>query len=456
MGICGTGMGSLAGMLKEKGYRVTGSDQAVYPPMSTFLEGLGIPVRLGYGPENLAPPPDLAIVGNVITRQNPEARELIRLDLPCLSLPQALAHFFLDGKIPLVVTGTHGKTTTSALLASILDQAGLSPGFMVGGILRGFERNYQVGVGPYFVIEGDEYDTAFFDKGPKFLHYRPRHAVLTSIEFDHADIYSDLKSIQSAFARFVSLLPPEGRLLVHGSDQRIQEIIPRAVCQVETYGSDDRWDWGIRDLRARPTGTAFRVVHQGRVFHDFDSPLAGEHNALNALSIIPILVHLGLAPETIARALAGFQGVHRRQEVRGVKAGVTVIDDFAHHPTAVRETLRAIRAQYAGRRLIAVFEPRTNTSRRKIFQPDYPPALEDADLVVVREPPDLAKISEAERFSSVQLVEDLKARGRRAYYFPDTEAILEFLLEESRENDVVLIMSNGGFDRIHERLLKSL
>ncbi len=225
MGICGTGMGSLAGMLKERGYRITGSDQTVYPPMSTFLENLGIPVRLGYRAENLSPPPDLVIVGNVITRSNPEAQELIRLDLPCLSLPQALAHFFLNGKIPLVITGTHGKTTTSALLASLLDQAGLSPGFMVGGILKGFERNYQIGSGPYFVIEGDEYDTAFFDKGPKFLHYRPQYAVLTGIEFDHADIYPDLKSIQEAFARFVALLPPKGLLTVYGPDSRIREII---------------------------------------------------------------------------------------------------------------------------------------------------------------------------------------------------------------------------------------
>jgi UDP-N-acetylmuramate: L-alanyl-gamma-D-glutamyl-meso-diaminopimelate ligase len=456
MGICGTGMGSLAGMLQEKGYRVTGSDQAVYPPISLFLEKLGIPVRLGYGPENLDPSPDLVIVGNVITRQNPEAQELIRRDLPCLSLPQAIAHFFLGGRKSLVITGTHGKTTTSALLASLLDQAGLSPGFMVGGILKGYERNYQVGSGPYFVIEGDEYDTAFFDKGPKFLHYRPYYAVLTSIEFDHADIYPDLKSIQQSFARFIDLLPKEGLLAVYGPDARIQEIIGRAACPVETYGPEGDWDWQVRNVRTHLSGSTFDVFRRGIFFRTFDSPLAGEHNALNTLALLPILSRLGLSPEVIAAGIPGFQGVHRRQEVRGVKAGVTVIDDFAHHPTAVRVTLQALRAQYRGRRMIAVFEPRTNTSRRSVFQSEYPRAFEGADRIIIREPPDLAKIPDSERFSSQKLVEDLRSLGRQADYYPDTDSILAFLEGELRDGDVVLIMSNGGFDNLHQRLLEGL
>jgi len=449
-------MGSLAGMLKEKGYRITGSDQAVYPPMSTFLEGLGVPVRLGYGPDNLDPVPDLVIVGNVITRANPEAQEVIRRNLPCLSMPQALAHFFLDGKIPLVITGTHGKTTTSALLASLLDQAGLSPGFMVGGILKGYERNYQIGSGPYFVIEGDEYDTAFFDKGPKFLHYRPYYAVLTSIEFDHADIFPDLKSIQEAFVRFIALLPEEGLLAVYGPDTRIREIIGRAACPVETYGLEGDWDWQARNVQTHLSGSTFDVFRRGQFFRTIDSPLVGEHNALNTLSLIPLLLRFGLSPEVIAAGISGFQGVHRRQEVRGVKAGVTVIDDFAHHPTAVRLTLQALRAQYLGRRLIAVFEPRTNTSRRSVFQSEYPRAFEGADRIIIREPPDLAKIPERERFSSQKLVEELRSLGRQADYFPDTDAILEFLKGELRSGDVVLIMSNGGFDNLHQRLLDEL
>ncbi len=456
MGICGTGMGSLAGMLKEQGFHITGSDQAVYPPMSTFLAGIGIEVRQGYGPQNLNPKPDLVIVGNVITQVNPEAQELIRLRIPFLSLPQALARIFLKDKICLVVAGTHGKTTTSALLASILDQAGLSPGFMIGGVLRGYERNYQIGRGPYFVIEGDEYDTAFFDKGPKFLHYRPHLAVLTSIEFDHADIYADLKAVQKAFARFLSILPEEGLLVAHGPDPRIQEILFQALCPVETYGLDARWDWHLEELTPTEKGSRFQVYRRREFFGAFDSPLAGKHNALNFVSLVPILTHLGLSPEMIARGLAGFQGIHRRQEIRGIQAGVTVIDDFAHHPTAVRETIQAMRAQYQGRRLIAVFEPRTNTSRRRIFQKEYGLSFDGADLVLIREAPDLAKIPEGERFSSNQLVKQLVTSGKKARYFPDTEEILAFLSGHLKAGDVVLIMSNGGFDRIHERLLALL
>jgi UDP-N-acetylmuramate: L-alanyl-gamma-D-glutamyl-meso-diaminopimelate ligase len=456
MGICGTGMGSLAGMLKEQGFWVTGSDQAVYPPMSTFLAHLRIPVKEGYGPENLDPLPDLVIVGNVITQVNPEAQALIGLGLPFLSLPQTLAHFFLKNKVPLVVTGTHGKTTTASLLASILDQAGLSPGFMIGGILKGYERNYQIGKGPYFVIEGDEYDTAFFDKGPKFLHYRPHYAVLTSIEFDHADIYPDIQAIQKAFARFLSILPRDGLLVAHGADARIQEILPKAPCPVQTYGLEPQWDWHLGGLEPQAGGSRVHVYHGGQYWQPFDSPLAGRHNALNFMALIPILLQLGVTPEAMAQGLAGFQGVHRRQDIRGIKAGVTVIDDFAHHPTAVRETIQAVKAQYPGQRLLAVFEPRTNTSRRKVFQREYGSAFEGADLILIREAPGLEKIPEEERFSSAQLVSDLKNSGQKAYFFTDTDGVLAFLEDHLRPGDVALIMSNGGFDNIHERLLATL
>ncbi|HMK66602.1 MAG TPA: UDP-N-acetylmuramate:L-alanyl-gamma-D-glutamyl-meso-diaminopimelate ligase, partial [Thermodesulfobacteriota bacterium] len=456
MGICGTAMGSLAGMLKEKGFRVTGSDQAVYPPMSTFLDRQGIAVKEGYGPENLNPRPDLVIVGNVITRVNPEAQEMMRLGLPFLSLPQALGHIFLNNKIPLVVTGTHGKTTTASLLASILDQAGLSPGFMIGGILIGYERNYQIGQGPYFVIEGDEYDTAFFDKGPKFLHYRPRYAVLTSIEFDHADIYSDVQSIQKAFSRFLAIIPEDGLLVAHGPDSRIQEILPQAPCPVETYGMERQWNWHLEQIDFQNHGSRFQVYQGDDLFHTFDSPLSGKHNALNFLSLVPILRRLGLSPETIARGLAGFKGVHRRQEVRGIRAGVTVMDDFAHHPTAVRETIQAVKAQNPARRLLAVFEPRTNTSRRNVFQEAYVTAFGGADLILIREAPGLEKIPEEERFSSARLVDDLNRAGQKAYFSPDTETVLTFLSGQLLSGDVVLIMSNGGFDNIHERLLAIL
>ena len=456
MGVCGTAMGSLAGMLKENGYRITGSDQAVYPPMSTFLANLGISVQEGYGPENLQPRPDLVIVGNVITQINPEAQELMRLGLPFLSLPQALAQLFLKDKMSLVITGTHGKTTTSSVLTSILDQAGLSPSFMIGGILRGYERNYQIGSGPYFVFEGDEYDTAFFDKGPKFLHYQPRYAVLTSIEFDHADIYADIEAIQQAFARFLAIIPQDGLLAAYGPDLRIKEILSHASCPVETYGLEAEWDWHLEELTSTERGSRYKVFHRGEYVYTFDSPLAGKHNALNFLSLLPMLTRIGLSMEVVAKGLAGFQGVHRRQEVRGVQAGVTVIDDFAHHPTAVRETIQAIKAQYAGQRLMTVFEPRTNTSRRKVFQKDYVAAFEGADRILIREAPGLEKIPEEERFSSAQLVDDLKTSGLKADYSPDTDEIVQILNKELREGDVVLIMSNGGFDNIHERVLKML
>ncbi len=456
MGICGTGMGSLAGMLKEKGYQVTGSDQAVYPPMSTFLTGLGIEVAEGYRPENLIPRPDLVIVGNVITRVNAEAQELIRLNLPFLSLPQALAEIFLQDKVSLVITGTHGKTTTASLLASILDRTGRAPSFMIGGILKGYERNYQLGNGPCFVIEGDEYDTAFFDKGPKFLHYRPHYAVLTSIEFDHADIYPDVQAIQEAFSRFLAIIPKEGLLVAYGADPRIQEILHRAPCPVETYGVEENWDWSLGELATHENGSRFAVYHHGDLWHRFESPLIGRHNALNFISLIPMLLQIGLGPEDMALGLAGFQGVHRRQEIRGVRAGVTVIDDFAHHPTAVRETIRAVRSRYQDRRLIAVFEPRTNTSRRNFFQKDYVSSFTGADLVLIREAPDLGRIPEGDRFSSFRLVEDLKTSGQQARYFTNTDEILKFLPTFLKGGDIVLIMSNGGFDGIHQKLLEML
>jgi UDP-N-acetylmuramate: L-alanyl-gamma-D-glutamyl-meso-diaminopimelate ligase len=341
-------------------------------------------------------------------------------------------------------------------LASILDQAGLSPSFMIGGILKGYERNYQLGSGPYFVIEGDEYDTAFFDKGPKFLHYQPYYAILTSIEFDHADIYSDVKAIQKAFGRFLSILPEDGLLAVYGAEPRIQEILHLASCPVKTYGIKNQWDWHLEDLTTHENGSRFKVYRRSAYWYSFDSPMTGEHNALNFLSLIPILLHVGLKPEVIAQGLAGYQGVHRRQEIRGIKAGVTVIDDFAHHPTAVRETLRAVRSQYPGRRLIAVFEPRTNTNRRNIFQQEYASSFDGCDLILIREAPGLEKIPEGERFSAARLVEELIASGKQARYFPDTDEILKFLDNHLKSGDVVLIMSNGGFDLIHERLLEIL
>jgi UDP-N-acetylmuramate: L-alanyl-gamma-D-glutamyl-meso-diaminopimelate ligase len=456
MGICGTGMGALAGILKCAGYEVTGSDQHVYPPMSDFLERSGIPVCAGYAAANLIPRPDLVVVGNVITSSNPEAIALAAAAVPYVSFPQALSHYFIAGRNSLVVAGTHGKTTTSSLLATLLYGGGFDPGFMIGGLVQAFGRNFNIGTGPHFITEGDEYDTAFFDKGPKFLHYRPQIAIITSIEFDHADIYADLAAVKSSFRRLVEIMPADGCLVACLDDPVVAEVVGNAACFVSGYGFRADLDWRLADLEVTPGGTFFSVYKEGRFWHRFEYTMPGRHNAMNALAVIAVLDRLGMSREVIARELRVFAGVKRRQEVLGTISGVTVIDDFAHHPTAVLETLAALRAAYAGRRLVAVFDPRTNTSRRKIFQQSYAAAFQDADLVLVREPEGMAKIPEAERFSALQLVADLKRRGVAAHYFLDTAAILAFLAEEVAGNDVIAILSNGGFDNIHTRLLAQL
>jgi UDP-N-acetylmuramate: L-alanyl-gamma-D-glutamyl-meso-diaminopimelate ligase len=456
MGICGTGMGALAGMLKCAGYEVTGSDQHVYPPMSDFLERSGIAVRAGYAAANLVPRPDLVVVGNVITASNPEAIALAAAAVPYVSFPQALSHYFIGGRNSLVVAGTHGKTTTASLLATLLHDGGYDPGFMIGGLVQAFGSNFHIGTGPHFVVEGDEYDTAFFDKGPKFLHYQPQVAIITSVEFDHADIYADLAAVKRSFRRLVEIMPADGCLVACLDEPVVAEVVGGAACRVIGYGSRADLDWRLADLEVSPGGTAFSVFKEGRFWHRFECTMPGRHNAMNALAVIAVLDGLGMTREVIARGLRGFAGVKRRQEVRGTINGITVIDDFAHHPTAVRETLAALRAAYAGRRLLAVFDPRTNTSRRKIFQQSYAAAFQDADLVLVREPEGMAKIPEGERFSASQLVGDLKSGGVAGYYFEDTAAVLAFLAEEAATGDVIAILSNGGFDNIHARLLAQL
>jgi UDP-N-acetylmuramate: L-alanyl-gamma-D-glutamyl-meso-diaminopimelate ligase len=456
MGICGTGMGALAGMLKGSGFHVTGSDRNVYPPMSDFLASQGIAVAAGYSPDNLISRPDLVIVGNVITRNNPEALELARRQIPYLSLPQALAHCYLEDRIPLVVTGTHGKTTTASLLASLLHKVGEEAGFMIGGLVRAFDRNYHIGRSRYFVVEGDEYDTAFFDKGPKFLHYRPQVAFITSIEFDHADIYPDLEAIKKSFRQLVRIMPSAGCLVAFLDDPVVREVVSDARCPVVGYGMQPENEWSLTNLEITGTATAFTAHHGGRFYGNFRLPMPGRHNALNSLAVIAVLARLGFEPGAIATALVDFEGVRRRQEVRGEVRGITVIDDFAHHPTAVRETLAALRAAYQGRRLVAVFEPRTNSSRRRVFQQTYVGSFDYAAQVLVKEPIPLQNIPEQERFSARRLVADLKNHNIPAEYFATTDRIIDYLAENSRPGDVIAILSNGGFDNIHERLLVRL
>lgn len=454
--VCGTGMGALAGMLKEAGYEVTGSDQHVYPPMSTFLSALGIKISEGFRRENLSRRPDLVVVGNAVSRDNPEVAAMVEMDLPFCSLPQALNRFFAAGKGSLVITGTHGKTTISALLSWILVAAGLDPTFMVGGILKNLGRNYNVGQGSYFVVEGDEYDTAFFDKGPKFLHFTPSRAILTSVEFDHADIYKDLIQVKKAFSDFVALLPEDSLLVGYDQDPIVMELLSKACCWTSSYGVGDKSPWQVGNVAVKPPWTCFDVWKRGKKYETFKSRLIGRHNLMNALAVIAVADDLRIPADIIAKGLETFEGIRRRQEIRGEKKGVLVLDDFAHHPTAVKETLAAVRNFYGGKRIVAVFEPRTNSSMRKVFQGDYAESFDDADLVCIRKPPLLKKISTDERFSSEQLTQDLKARGKKAFYFPDTDAIIEYLGDSAKTGDVVLIMSNGGFDNIHERLLDAL
>ncbi len=456
MGVCGTGMGSLAGMLKDSGYIVTGSDENVYPPMSDFLDSCDIEIKNGYSAENLSPQPDLVVVGNTINKINPEAQALAELGIPYVSFPQALGHYFLADKTPLVVTGTHGKTTTSSLLATLLHKAGQTPGFMVGGLVQAFGRNYNLGDSPYFVVEGDEYDTAFFDKGQKFLHYQPHIAIVTSIEFDHPDIFAAVEAIKLSFARLMAIMPKDGCIVACFDSPVVKEIAARAQCTVLGYGMDDESDWTLHNLEVKPEATFFDVMHKGMLYSKCKNPMPGRHNALNALAVIAVLDRLGLDKETITSGLSSFEGVRRRQEVRGVVDNITVIDDFAHHPTAVRETLTALKQAYAGHRLVAVFEPRTNSSRRRVFQKDYVSAFDSADRVVVREPVPLPNFPANQLFSSKQLASDLKKCDIDALSFADTDEILEHLRSTLLPGDVVAILSNGGFDNIHMRLLDKL
>lgn len=454
--VCGTAMGALACMLKELGYTVTGSDQHVYPPMSDFLRARGIDIFEGFSIEHLDPTPDLIVVGNAVSRTNPQVEAMLTGNIPYCSMPQAINHFAAAGKRQVVVTGTHGKTTTSSFIAWLLHSAGLDPSFLIGGILTDFDSNYRVGQGEWMVLEGDEYDTAFFDKGPKFLHYTPSLAVMTSIEFDHADIFRDLDHVRHAFGAFVGRLSPQASLIHVDNDPNIHAVVSGAVCARLTYGRRMDSDWRLGEIRIAPPYTLFEVFHHGCIFGTFKTRMIGEHNIYNLLSGIAVGHQLQFGIDAIAEALESFRGVRRRQQVRGVKNDVVVLDDFAHHPTAVKVTLRAVKAFYAPRRVIAVFEPRTNSSRRNVFQSSYAESFDKADLICIRQPPLLEKIPQGERFSSEKLVADLRARGLSAGCFEDTDAVIDFLVRETRPGDVVLIMSNGGFDNIHQRLLDRL
>lgn len=454
--VCGTAMGALACMLKDAGYRVTGSDQHVYPPMSRFLEEKGIRVMTGFDAAHLSHRPDLVVVGNAVSRDNAEVAAISEMALCFCSMPQAVNRFAAAGKRQVLVAGTHGKTTTSAMLAWILFSAARDPSFIIGGILPNFSSNYRTGAGDCIVIEADEYDTAFFDKGPKFLHYRPEAAILTSVEFDHADIYRDLDHVREAFDRFVVNIGPGSLLVGADDDPNVADLIARASCRCWSYGTKANSAWRIGEMSVEPPVTRFQVFKQDVEYGRFQTRMIGVHNLKNALAAIAVADFLDVAPDRIAAGLDSFRGVRRRQEIRGVKRGIVVIDDFAHHPTAVRETIQAVKTHFSRHRIVAVFEPRTHSSMRKVFQHAYAAVFDAADRICIRKPPLLKKVPADQRFSGRQLVDDLNRRGRPATYFEDTDAIIDHLADSSMPGDVILIMSNGGFDNIHERLLNAL
>jgi UDP-N-acetylmuramate: L-alanyl-gamma-D-glutamyl-meso-diaminopimelate ligase len=452
IGICGTAMASLAGMLQQRGFRVTGSDAAAYPPMSDFLASLGIPVHQPFAVANLEPRPDLVVVGNVVSRGNVELEHILDQRIAFCSLPQILHDEFLRGKEVLVVAGTHGKTTTTSILAWIFHTAGLQPSFLIGGIAENFGSSFQLGQGKHFILEGDEYDTAFFDKGPKFLHYFPDSVILTSVEFDHADIYKDLDAVETAFKRLVNLVPRRGRIIGFDSGESIDKCLARAFCPVERYGSSPRANRRITDLRLDPARTSWTVLHDGKPWANFEFPLAGEYNVWNATAAAALAAGCGVSQQEIAAALKTFKSVKRRLEVRATINGVTIIDDFAHHPTAIAGTLKALRSRYPGSRLWVILEPRSNTLRRNVFQNDLAGSLALADEVVVAEVFKSEAIPEAERLDLTAVAIEVQKHGHRARIVPTVDGIVQLVAPELRSGDVVAILSNGGFGSIYEKL----
>jgi UDP-N-acetylmuramate: L-alanyl-gamma-D-glutamyl-meso-diaminopimelate ligase len=462
--VCGTAMASLAGLLRELGHDVTGSDQDVYPPMSTQLEGLGIRILSPYAEENIPADVDLVVIGNALSRGNPEVEAVLDRRLRYTSLPALVAEEFLRPRRSLVVAGTHGKTTTTSLLAYLLERAGRNPSFLVGGMPVDFGRSYRLGRGEHFVIEGDEYDCAFFDKRPKFVHYMPEVAVLGNIEFDHADIYRDLEAVETAFLRLLNVIPRRGLLLAGTESPSVLDLLPRAHCRVETFGLHVGADWRASDLRPEGEATRFRLWRRDRDLGDFVVPLAGAHNVRNALAALGAAAAAGVAPEALREPLQGFQGIRRRLEVRGRAAGVTVYDDFAHHPTAVRATLEALRAagsqegeaEAGPGRLVAVFEPRSYTSRTRVFQEEYARALAVADRVVVAAAHLPERVPKDQRISEAELAASVRTLGVEADFVPAVDEIVSRLSGSLKAGDRVAILSNGGFGGIHQRLLDAL
>jgi UDP-N-acetylmuramate: L-alanyl-gamma-D-glutamyl-meso-diaminopimelate ligase len=442
--------------LKDRGYKVTGSDLNPYPPMSTQLESLGITIQRGYKADNLQPRPDFVIVGNVISANNEEAQELLRSGIPYTSLPKAMGEYIIENRESVVISGTHGKTTTTSMMAWAAENAGVKPGFMIGGIPKNFSQSFKNPEGNYFIIEGDEYDTAFFDKVPKFIHYRPKHVILTSVEFDHADIYKDLQAVKDSFAQLMTLIPENGTLLACAEDANVMELRSLAKYQKSfTYGFKKESDFRAKVLFQNEKGLGFEVHFKNEILGPYSMEITGDYNILNATAVVAMSKCLGFSENRTQIALESFKGVKRRQEILGEPHGILVIEDFAHHPTAVRETVKGIQKRYPGRKVFSVFEPRSATSRRKVFQNDYVEAFKGSHEVLLAKAFDQSKIDSEDRFSTEELVADLKKASVEAGAFDSADQIVSALENRAKRGDVVLIMSNGGFDGIYTKLLSA-
>ncbi len=457
LGIAGSAMAPVAGMLKERGFHVTGSDVNVYPPASTLLDSLGVIWNEGYREENLKPAPDLCVIGNAISRGNAEVEYILDNKIPYCSMPQLLEEYFIPGHTSIVVAGTHGKTTTTAMLAWIFTVAGRQPDFLIGGVAPNFnDRSYGLGGGEEFIIEGDEYDTAFFDKGPKFLHYHPDELILTSLEYDHADIYPNLESIALQFRRLVNLVPRRGRILAWGESTDLKEAVSKAFCTVETFGLTADCDWCAGDIQWHDAATEFRVVYKGGEVTRIRMPVVGRHNVLDALAAVALAYGRGIECEAIERALATFQSVRRRMEIKGEANGVLVVEDFAHHPTAIRLTLEAARTRWPGRKLWAAFEPRSNTMRRKVFQDALTDSLAVADAVAIGPVDRPQLLADSERLSPDEIAGTLQNRGCDAKAFASADEIADYFASNTKPGDLVMVMSNGSFGGLCVKLLDRL
>ena len=460
IGIGGSAMAPLAGMLRESGFRVTGSDSGVYPPASTLLESLGISFFHKFDAVNLNPTPDLVIVGNIIARGNPELEEVLDRKIPYRSMPEILEEIFLPGRHSIVVSGTHGKTTTTAILAWIFETAGKKPNFLVGGVAENFGKSYGLGGGEEFILEGDEYETAFWDRGPKFFHYHPDDLIITSLEYDHADIYPDFSTYELAFSRLVNLVPRRGRAIIWGdaadSGAALRRAAQKALCQVETYGFSDGNDWIASNLVVENEMVRFRLSYHGQPFGEFQLAATGRHNVLNAVAATVIAQGRGIAPQAIAKALKTFRSVKRRMDVKGEFDGILLVDDFAHHPTAVTATIAAARGRWPGRRIWGILEPRSNSMRRKIFQETLPKALAAADRVVLAGVFRSQQLGDENRLDPETVAQSVRALGKDARVFGSSEEIAAHLAEKAEPGDILLVMSNGSFDGLCDKLMKKL